>query len=156
MDQTRLPSWRVGATRDAIESFLDAAEIIPVEQRVAVFDNDGTLWCEKPRYVQLEFYLRELRASVGERPELAVQTEYRAVLDDDGVAIGRLGPVNVVLALAELHAGMTPEAFDARVRAFFRESSPTGSFCALFALPAHAGTHRRVACARLLGVSRDR
>ncbi len=121
MNPTRLPSWRAGATRDAIETFLDGAEMIPVEQRVAVFDNDGTLWCEKPRYVQLEFYLRELRAAAAERPDLGARPEYRAVLDDDGVAIGRLGPVNVVLALAELHAGMTPEAFEARVRDFFRD-----------------------------------
>ncbi len=121
MEQTRLPSWRAGTTRDSIEAFLDAAEMIPVEQRVAVFDNDGTLWCEKPRYVQLEFYRRELRTAVADRPDLGTRPEYRAVLEDDAVAIGRLGLVNVVLALAELHASITPEAFDARVREFLRD-----------------------------------
>ena len=119
MNQARLPSWRAGATRDAVEAFLDSAEMIPVGQRVAVFDNDGTLWCEKPQYPQIEFYLRELRTALAVRPELGDRAEYRAVLDGDGAAIGRLGPVNVVLALAELHAGMTPEEFDARVRDFF-------------------------------------
>ena len=119
MNQAKLPSWRPGAVRDAIETFLDAAEMIPVERRVAVFDHDGTLWCEKPRYAQLEFYQRELRAAVAQRPRLLDRAEYQAVLDGDRVAIGQLGPVNVALALAELHHGMTPEEYDARVRDFF-------------------------------------
>ncbi len=119
MNQVKLPSWRAGATRDAIEVFLDDAEMIPLEKRVAVFDNDGTLWCEKPQYAQVEFYLRELRAAVALQPSLLERPEYRAVVEGDRVTIGRLGPVNVVLALAELHTGLTPEEFDARVRDFF-------------------------------------
>jgi phosphoserine phosphatase len=119
MSQIKLPSWRRGPTRDAIEVFLEAAEMIPAEQRVAVFDNDGTLWCEKPQYAQIEFLVGELRAAVEVKPELAERPEYGAVLSEDRGAIGRLGPVNVVLALAELHAGMTPEAFEGRVRDFF-------------------------------------
>jgi len=122
MSQIKLPSWRPGPTRDAIEAFLDAAEMLPVEQRVAVFDNDGTLWCEKPQYIQIEFLVRELRSAVTEKPDLADRPEYRAVLDGDHGAIGRLGPVNVVIALAELHTGLTPEAFEARVRGFFDET----------------------------------
>ncbi len=119
MNQAKLPSWRSGATRDAVEAFLDASEMVPVEKRVAVFDNDGTLWCEKPRYVQVEFYLRELRAAAAERSDLLERPEYRAVLEGDRVAIGQLGAVNVVLALAELHTGLTPEDFEERARAFF-------------------------------------
>ena len=122
MNQAKLPSWRPGTTRDAIEIFLDDAETVPVERRVAVFDIDGTLWCEKPRYAMVEFLLRELRAAVAEEPSLATRPEYRAALDWDRPAIARLGPVNVVLALIELHAGITPEVFEARVRAFFSEA----------------------------------
>jgi hypothetical protein len=51
-----LPSWRPGRTRDAVVAFLAAAEALPVEARVAAFDNDGTLWCEKPTYVQFDFF----------------------------------------------------------------------------------------------------
>jgi phosphoserine phosphatase len=119
MSQIKLPSWRPGPTRDAIEVFLDAAEMLPVEQRVAVFDNDGTLWCEKPQYTQIEFMERELRAAIEESPGLAERAEYRAVLDGDRTAIGQLGPINVVLALVELHSGLTPEAFETCVRDFF-------------------------------------
>ena len=57
MTRRILPSWRDGVTRDAITSFLDRVEEIPPEHRVAVFDNDGTMWCEKPQYTQLEFCL---------------------------------------------------------------------------------------------------
>ena len=119
MSQTKLPSWRPGATRDAIEIFLDAAEMLPIEQRVAVFDIDGTLWCEKPQYSMIEFLLAQLRRAVADKPELAERPEYRAALDWDRKAIGQLGPVNVVLALIELHTGITPEAYEARVREHF-------------------------------------
>ena len=119
MSPVKLPSWRPGATRDSIEVVLDADEMLPEERRVAVFDVDGTLWCERPHTPQLEFLAAELRAALTERPELAERPEYRAVLEWDRAAIARLGAVNVVLALAELHAGMTPEEFEARVAAWF-------------------------------------
>ena len=74
----------------------------------------------------VEFLLTELRAAVADEPSLAARPEYRAALDWDRPAIARLGPVNVVLALIELHAGITPEDFEARVRAFFREARHPG------------------------------
>ena len=63
-----LPSWRPGSTRDALEAFLAAAEEVPVAERVAYFDNDGTLWCERPSYVQLDFFLDALRKHVAAGP----------------------------------------------------------------------------------------
>ena len=63
-----LPSWRPGSTRDALEAFLAAAEEVPVADRVAYFDNDGTLWCERPSYVQLDFFLDALRRHRGPGP----------------------------------------------------------------------------------------
>jgi phosphoglycolate phosphatase-like HAD superfamily hydrolase len=122
MSQVKLPSWQTGPTREAIEVFLDGAEMLPEERRVAVFDVDGTLWCERPHNPQLEFLVAELHAALEQRPELAERPEYRAVLDWDRAAIVRLGAVNVVLALAELHAGLTADAFAARVTAWFEDS----------------------------------
>jgi hypothetical protein len=119
MSQVKLPSWQPGATREAIEVFLDGAEMLPEERRVAVFDVDGTLWCERPHNPQLEFLVAELRGAVAGRPELAGRAEYRAVLEWDRAAIARLGAVNVMLALTELHAGLTPEEFEARVATWF-------------------------------------
>jgi phosphoserine phosphatase len=113
-----LPSWRPGPTRDALVSFLDAAEELPPEQRVAAFDNDGTLWCERPTYVQYDFFVDALRRQVEVEPQLADRQEYAAVLEADAVAMGELGLARVALALAELFEGLTPEAFTLRVREF--------------------------------------
>ena len=66
-----LPSWRPGPTRDAVLAFLAAAGTLPVEARVAAFDNDGTLWCEKPAYPQLAFCVHELGKAVAADPSLA-------------------------------------------------------------------------------------
>ena len=59
-----LPSWRPGAVRDALIAFLEAAEEVPIVDRVAYFDNDGTLWCERPTLVQLDFFVDALRTRV--------------------------------------------------------------------------------------------
>ena len=62
------PPGDPGATRDAIVAFLDAAADVPVEQRVACFDNDGTLWCERPTYVQFDFFVDAMKAAVQADP----------------------------------------------------------------------------------------
>ncbi|HEU5456143.1 MAG TPA: haloacid dehalogenase-like hydrolase, partial [Nocardioides sp.] len=59
-----LPSWRSGPTRDAVTTFLEAAQSVPVSDRFACFDNDGTLWCERPTYVQFDFLVGELKTKV--------------------------------------------------------------------------------------------
>jgi phosphoserine phosphatase len=117
-----LPSWRDGATRGAIVEFLDAADDIAPEDRLAVFDNDGTLWCEKPRYTQLDFFVWQLRHSLGERPELGDVPEFAAVLSGDGEAIAEFGMGRVAMALVGLFDAVEPEVFEARVRAFFAET----------------------------------
>jgi phosphoserine phosphatase len=113
-----LQSWNPGPTRSALLTFLEAARDLPPERRVAVLDNDGTLWCERPRYIQLDFFLHELRRAQSERPELAERAEYRALLHQDRAAITALGLSRIALALAELFAGLTPEEYDTRAREF--------------------------------------
>ena len=119
MTDDRLPSWNDGPTRTALTEFLDAAADVPVAHRVAVFDNDGTLWCEKPNYVQLEFLLGELGRAVQTDPSLAQRKEYRALLDHDMALQAELGLERIAMALIELCAGIEPHEFDERVRAFF-------------------------------------
>jgi len=114
-----LPSWNDGATKQALVDFLVAAREVPVVERVAVLDNDGTLWCEKPNYPQLEFLLGELARAVGADPSLARREEYRALIEGDTVAQSELGLERIAVALIELCAGISPEEFDAGVRAFF-------------------------------------
>lgn len=106
-----LTTWRPGPTRDAIVGFLDAVHEVPVERRLAVFDNDGTLWCERPTYVQYDFFVDALRSRVETDPTLADRVEYAAVLDGDPHQLGEIGMVRIALALAELFAGLSPERF---------------------------------------------
>ena len=112
-----LPSWRDGDTRTSLLAFLDAAEQLPVEQRVAVFDNDGTLWCERP-IVQLEFLTDALVTATALDPSLRDRPEFAAVLDGDLAAIGQLGLTRVAFALMELFEGTEPEEFTATAREF--------------------------------------
>ena len=114
-----LPSWNPGPTKDALLEFLAATADVPVEDRVAVFDNDGTLWCEKPNYVQLEFMLAELARAVAADPTLGDREEYRALIEHDTAAQAALGLERIALALVELCRGIGPSEFDERVRAFF-------------------------------------
>ncbi|MGP3955697.1 HAD family hydrolase [Nonomuraea sp. 3N208] len=113
-----LPSWRPGATRDRLLEFLDAVRSVPETDRVAYFDNDGTLWCERPRYVQLEFFLEALRRRVGTDPSVGERPEFAAALSGDPDRVGEVGLERIALALAGLFEGVTPEEFAADARAF--------------------------------------
>lgn len=88
-----------------------------------MFDNGGTLWCEKPTYPQLGFLVHELRSDVARAPQLVNRPEYRALLKGDEVAIREMGLLRVALALIERFDGEAPEAFDRRVRNFFAAAS---------------------------------
>ena len=118
----RLPSWNPGPTRTALIDFIDAADALPIEDRVAVFDNDGTLWCEKPAYPQLLFMLEELRRAIGADPSLAEREEYRAMIEHDRAAQAEIGLERIAFALLELCSGIGPEEFDERVVGFFANS----------------------------------
>lgn len=118
MTDQLLPSWRPGATRDAVVAFLDAAESVPVADRLACFDNDGTLWCERPTYVQLDFFVDALRSRAAADPALSEQAEFAAVLSGDMRAIGDLGLERVAIALTGLFEGISPQEFAAQTREF--------------------------------------
>lgn len=123
MSDALLPSWRPGPTRDALLAFLHAAAEVPVEQRVACLDNDGTLWCERPQYVQLEFFLDALKAEVHADPGAAKTPEFAALLSGDEAAVGEVGLDRIAHALTGLFAGLSPEEFTARVHDFMTRAS---------------------------------
>ena len=123
MTNDLLASWRPGATRDALLAFLEASSEVPEEQRVACFDNDGTLWCERPTYVQFDFLLDALKTAVHADPSLAEQPEFAALLSGDQAAIGQIGLERIALALTGLFQGASPEEFTARVRDFLTTAS---------------------------------
>ncbi len=132
-----LPSWRPGATRDAVVAFLQAADAIAPDERVAVFDNDGTLWTEKPMYPQQAFFIHELALAVRADASLAERVEYAALLQRDDAAVSELGLPRIGMALADLFTGMSPDEFAQRARSFILDGiHPTSN------LPYAAGTYR--------------
>ncbi len=113
-----LQSWNEGATKLAIEEFVaqvtreGASSFVPLAERIAVFDNDGTLWGEQPMYVQLAFALDRVRALAPHHPEWGETQPFKAVLEGDMNALAA-GGVQALLELAmATHAGMTTEEFE--------------------------------------------
>jgi HAD superfamily hydrolase (TIGR01509 family) len=104
-----------------VTAFLAASEALPPAQRVAAFDNDGTLWCERPTYVQYDFFEDALRSAAAADPAVRERPEYAAVLDADQAAMGEIGLERIALALAELFAGLEPEEFTSRAQAFMTQ-----------------------------------
>jgi len=113
-----LPSWYEGSSKAGIRRFVEAvtsagsAEFVPALDRIAVFDNDGTLWSEKPFYFQLAFALDRVKALAGQHPEWQEQQPFKAVLADDiaGVLAGGLKAIIEILVVT--HAGNTSEEFE--------------------------------------------
>ena len=114
----RLKSWRPGSPRDAILEFLDGVNDVPIDERVAYLDNDGTMWCEKPTYVQLDFFVDALQHQVELDASLAHRPEFAAVLVGDMAEIAEIGLAKVAGALAALFDGQTPEQFGAAATDF--------------------------------------
>ncbi len=106
-----LPSWRPGPTRDAIVAFLDRIDEVPVSERIAYVDNDGTMWCEQPSYVQLDFFVDALAQRVAADASLGERPEFKAVLSGDMAAVGEIGLARVAGALTALFDGQTPDEF---------------------------------------------
>ena len=116
-----LPSWRPGPVRDSVLAFLDAAAEVRPRDRVACFDNDGTLWCERAEYVQFDFFVDALRARAAEDPDVMSTPEFAALMSGDRAAVGALGLERIALALLGLFEGDRPEEFTARVVAYIDE-----------------------------------
>ncbi len=112
-----LPSWNDGASKRAIVSFVEAvtregsAEFVPVAERIAVFDNDGTLWSEQPIYFQLQFALDRVKAMAPEHPEWNGKPPFQAVLDGDTTALVASGKEGLFGLLLATHTGMTADEF---------------------------------------------
>jgi hypothetical protein len=112
-----LASWNDGAAKQSILSFVKrvttegSPDFVPPVDRIATFDNDGTLWCEQPFYFQGLFVLDRLRALAPQHPEWATTQPFKAALEGDmkGVAAGGM-PALSELVMAT-HAGMTTEQF---------------------------------------------
>jgi phosphoserine phosphatase len=117
-----LPSWNDGKSKDAIVHFVQAVnrvggpDFVPVAERIAVFDNDGTLWSEQPMYFQLAFAIDRVKALAPEHPEWQNEEPFKSVLAGDlksALAGGEHAILELVMAS---HAGNTTEEFWESVR----------------------------------------
>lgn len=131
-----LPSWRDGATRTAILDFVgavtDGPDAVPEDARVAVFDNDGTLWTEKPMPTQLHFIVQQWVAAARADARLAEQQPYRAALSGDlswlGAAVDKhyagddRDLKTMIAAIVASTAHERVEDYEAAVAAFYRDA----------------------------------
>jgi phosphoglycolate phosphatase-like HAD superfamily hydrolase len=116
-----LPSWNEGATKKSITDFVSrvtqegSPDFVPVAERIAVFDNDGTLWCEQPMYFQLFFALDRVKALAPEHPEWNDKEPFKSILAGDVKAALASGEKGLLEVVAATHSGMTTDEFEKAV-----------------------------------------
>jgi phosphoserine phosphatase len=120
--QTSLPSWSDSATKSAIVDFVRAVtdskskEFVPPAERIAVFDNDGTLWAEQPMYFQALFMIDQVKAATPKHPEWKDNPVFQALAKNDQKALGELGEKPLIELLIAANTGMTVAAYEKTIR----------------------------------------
>ena len=113
-----LPSWNEGDARQQIIGFVArvtnpaSPDFVPEAERIATFDNDGTLWAEQPLYFQLFFAIDRVKALAPEHPEWATHQPFKAVLEGDLEALAAGGKRGLLELIMATHAGMTTDEFE--------------------------------------------
>lgn len=141
-NENLLSAWKNGSTKETILKFVDqvsrkgSKSYVPPEDRIAVFDNDGTLWAEKPMPIQADFLMREIRKQVERDPSLRTQQPWKAVYEKDLKWLsdvttqhyrGDDHPLKILArGLLRAYEGVTIEEFETRAQRFLRvELHPT-------------------------------
>jgi len=112
-----LPSWNDGVSKSAITDFVtrvttkDSPEFVPIPERIATFDNDGTLWGEQPFYYQGYFALSQVKEMAADHPEWESVEPYKSALAGDLAGVMATGQEGLVKLLVTAHSGMTAEEF---------------------------------------------
>lgn len=122
-----LPSWNDGTLKNEIIAYVEkvtkegSPDFIPEEYRIATFDNDGTLWAEKP-YVQELFAFYRVQKMVEAKPELAQKQPFKAVIEKDKTFFEKGGDKALIELVAATHTGMTEDEFETSVNDFFKSA----------------------------------
>jgi len=117
-----LAAWQEGDARQAIIEFVakvtkeGSPDFVPPAQRIATFDNDGTLWVEHPMYTQLAFALDRVKALAPEHPQWKTTQPFKAVLENDLKALAAAGEKGLLELVMTTHAGMSTAEFEAVVK----------------------------------------
>ena len=123
-----LPSWNEGQAKQSILDFVarvsDPAspDYVLEAERIATFDNDGTLWAEQPLYFQLLFSVDRVRSMAEEHPEWKSEQPFKAILGDDREALASMGHAELGQLLAATHTGITAEEFSSIARGWLDDA----------------------------------
>jgi phosphoglycolate phosphatase-like HAD superfamily hydrolase len=117
-----LPSWNEGSARAAIIGFVEAVvtpgsgSYVPPAERIAVFDNDGTLWSEQPGYVEWAFVTDRIRELAANHPDWSTRQPFKALLEGDWKALQESGQEGMQAIYIAAHSGVTTAQFEQSVR----------------------------------------
>jgi phosphoglycolate phosphatase-like HAD superfamily hydrolase len=117
-----LPSWNEGPVKQSIVDFVarvttdGSPDFVPAAERIATFDNDGTLWTEQPFYFQLAFAVDRVRALAPKHPEWNTQSPFKELLARDTKGLASTGEKGLLTIMAATHAGLSTEEFSQAVR----------------------------------------
>lgn len=117
-----LPSWNDGKTKQSIISFVEkttkegSSDFVPQEQRIATFDNDGTLWAEKPIYFQLLYAIDKVKEMAPQHPEWKQKEPFASIIKGDPKKALEGGKPALMQLIAATHTGMSGEEFQASVK----------------------------------------
>ena len=121
-----LPSWNDGPAKQSIISFVEqvsdpnSKSFVKPEERIATFDNDGTLWAEQPLYVQLAFAMDRVKELAPAHPEWKIQQPFKSVLENDYKTLAASGHEGLLELMMATHAGMTTAEFEEIVKEWLK------------------------------------
>jgi phosphoglycolate phosphatase-like HAD superfamily hydrolase len=124
--QDPLPSWNDGVAKQAIVVFVEkvtkegSPDFVPPNERIATFDNDGTLWAEQPMYFQFLFAMDRIKALAPQHPEWKTKEPFKSVLAGNMKGLFTTGEKRFLQIIAQTHAGMTTAEFEQIVRDWFK------------------------------------
>jgi phosphoserine phosphatase len=124
--QENLALWNDGKSKSNIINYVNSVtdvkspDFIPVVDRIAVFDNDGTLWSERPVYFQLYFAMDRVKALASEHPEWKTTEPFKSVLENDMKGVMKSGEHGLVTLVNATHSGMDVETFKTEVRQWLK------------------------------------
>ncbi|MCP4883614.1 MAG: haloacid dehalogenase-like hydrolase [Flavobacteriales bacterium] len=127
-NQDPLPSWNEGKTKNNIIAYVEqitdknSTDFIPVQDRIATFDNDGNLWSEQPAYFQLFFAIDRVKSMESEHPEWQNEQPFKAVLENDMEELAKQGEHGLLKLVMATHAGNTTEVFKTDVQNWIQNS----------------------------------
>jgi phosphoglycolate phosphatase-like HAD superfamily hydrolase len=123
-----LPAWKEGPAKQAITQFVAAVttegskDFVAPAERIAVFDNDGTLWSEQPMYFQVLFAFDEVKRLAPEHPEWKTTQPFKALLEGDKEALAASGMDGLMKIVGATHTGISSEEFSARAEAWLAKA----------------------------------